>query len=429
MPATYCVGTRTLRRSVVNRSGHVTVWLILCLGVIITTVAMSMDGGRMLEERRRTQAAADAASLAAAIDLYENYSINIGKDPYQTAKNAALASAAGNGYSNDGSTSIVSVNIPPQSGDFANQAGYVEVMVQSNLASGFSTGLTGGQSPVRARAVACGKPKNIGVLLLASLGVGLSVSGQVNANFSGVPLTVNSTNLLAISLLGSAQVTADSISVSGGLSLLLGTLLNGSVSVGVTATADPLESIAAPSPADYSVQAAAAISLNGGSVTLQPGVYQGGIAISGQANVTMMPGVYIMQGGGFQVGGQANVAGNGVVIYNTSDSFGVAGQIQIGGTGAVTLSAPTTGTYRGITLFQDRSVTVAVSITGNGNLQLDGSIYASAAGLSLTANAAVGVDLFGSGYIANDLSIQGSGSLQLCLGTNRPKVPAISLVE
>ena len=37
------------------------VWLVLCLGVIIVIVALGTDGGRMLEERRRVQSAADAA--------------------------------------------------------------------------------------------------------------------------------------------------------------------------------------------------------------------------------------------------------------------------------------------------------------------------------------------------------------------------------
>ena len=40
--------------------------------MVVGVVALGMDGGRMMEERRRGQATADAAALAAAADLYAN---------------------------------------------------------------------------------------------------------------------------------------------------------------------------------------------------------------------------------------------------------------------------------------------------------------------------------------------------------------------
>jgi len=42
---------------------------------------------------------------------------------------------------------------------------------------------------------------------------------------------------------------------------------------------------------------------NGGDVTLSPGVYCGGISISGSQKVNFEPGVYIMDGGSFDVSG------------------------------------------------------------------------------------------------------------------------------
>src|SRR5438477_456133 len=97
-----------------RRRGSVAVWLVLSLAVIVGVVAIGFDGGRMMEERRRTRAAADAAALAAAADLYANYRLNQGADPGGTATTAALRAAADNGYANDGATSVVTVNIPPQ---------------------------------------------------------------------------------------------------------------------------------------------------------------------------------------------------------------------------------------------------------------------------------------------------------------------------
>ena len=153
-----------------RRRGAIVLWLLLALVAIIGTVAIGMDGGRMLEERRHAQAAADAAALAAAANLYSSYWTTFGQDPDGTAQAAALSSAAGNGYSNNGSNSIVTVHIPPQSGSFAGQAGYVEVIVESKLQAGFSSIFTQQGLPVQARAVAIGQPLKIGLRALRSSG-------------------------------------------------------------------------------------------------------------------------------------------------------------------------------------------------------------------------------------------------------------------
>src|SRR6516164_4614610 len=88
-----------------SRRAAVTVWLVLAMGVIVAIVALGMDGGRMMDERRHAQAAADAAALAAAADLYANYPSGQGADPAGTAQQAALSTAAVNGYANDGTRS------------------------------------------------------------------------------------------------------------------------------------------------------------------------------------------------------------------------------------------------------------------------------------------------------------------------------------
>src|SRR5437016_4623057 len=106
-----------------RRGGVVLPLLVVSLAVLLGIVALVMDGGRLLDERRHAQAAADAAALAAAADLYANYTSYQGTDPSGSAKAAALASALSNSFA----SGAVTVNIPPQSGTFAGQAGYVEI--------------------------------------------------------------------------------------------------------------------------------------------------------------------------------------------------------------------------------------------------------------------------------------------------------------
>src|ERR1051325_1629941 len=104
-----------------KRFGSVTVQVAACLVVLLSFTALTVDGGLLMDQRQRVQSAADAAAVAAAEDLYLNWQTYHGSDSAGTAKAAAQASAAANGFPNP------TVNIPPQSGPFAGQAGYAEV--------------------------------------------------------------------------------------------------------------------------------------------------------------------------------------------------------------------------------------------------------------------------------------------------------------
>ncbi|TIX34879.1 MAG: hypothetical protein E5V36_27830, partial [Mesorhizobium sp.] len=69
--------------------------------------------------------------------------------------------------------------------------------------------------------------------------------------------------------------------------------------------ADPFADLPAP-PATNPCQ-------NGNQSTLQPGTYCKGLSLSG--NVTLSPGIYVIEGGDFKASSNANISGEGVVIY------------------------------------------------------------------------------------------------------------------
>ncbi len=76
------------------------------------------------------------------------------------------------------------------------------------------------------------------------------------------------------------------------------------------------------------------------------------------ANVTLLPGTYIMAGGGFHVCGVSTLSAPNVLIYNTNDpthptGYGAVGQIILNTTGSVTLGPQTSGLYDGLLIFQD----------------------------------------------------------------------------
>ncbi len=114
-----------MRHPVPARKGNVAVFTAVCLTVLVGAAAFALDGGRLLHSRRAVQAAADAAALAASDGLFLNYQTYAGLDGDGTAKAAALARAAANGFNNDGTTNQVTVNIPPASGLHAGQANLV----------------------------------------------------------------------------------------------------------------------------------------------------------------------------------------------------------------------------------------------------------------------------------------------------------------
>ncbi|MGH7140150.1 MAG: DUF4214 domain-containing protein, partial [Pirellulales bacterium] len=117
-------------------------------------------------------------------------------------------------------------------------------------------------------------------------------------------------------------------------------------------------------------------------------------------------GLYYLQGGGLSVSGDGSVSGNGVVIYNAPQAG--KGAISITGQGIVTLAGPTNGTYQGIALFQDRSSKATLTVSGNGSLDLTGSLYAAAAKLNISGNGQANIS-DGAAVVVEDLNVSGNG--------------------
>src|SRR5437899_2844222 len=116
--------TRCGLRQRYRRRGAVLIIVAVMLAVILGVAALSVDAGNIYQERRKAQAAADAAADAAAVDLYTKYDANRGVDVDGQARATALEYATAHGYT-DGPDNTVNVNIPPLAGAYAGKAGYV----------------------------------------------------------------------------------------------------------------------------------------------------------------------------------------------------------------------------------------------------------------------------------------------------------------
>jgi hypothetical protein len=335
----------------------------------MSIVALALDGGVLMDQRRRAQATADAAALAAAVDLYQNYPTNGGVDPYGTAKQSALTTAAAMGYANDGDASAVTVNIPPQSGTLAGQEGYAEVLVLWNQRRSFSNIFSSGPIPVKARAVAAGRwvPFSDGLIVLHPTAQNaLNANGNGDIKVINACVVVDSNSSEAATTQGKAYVAVPNkpILVTGSFPGCSGAFL-GTMLTGQQPTPDPLAYLPAPDPAMMPIR-----SVNGGGtmITLEPGRYLGGLFFSGQTSVKMAPGIYYMDDGGFCFSGKGNLTAQGVMIYST-------GGLSITGQGSVILSPPTSGIYQGISYFQDRNCTATARIAGNRGMNITGTLY------------------------------------------------------
>jgi hypothetical protein len=391
-----------------KRRGVIAVIVAVCLIAILGIAALAIDGGMLVDDARTVQAATDAAALAAGTELYKSWAANKGADNDGKARASALLTAAANGFNNDGVTSTVTVNIPPATGIFAGKNGYAEVIITYSQARGFSAIFGSGKVPVQGRCVARGKKSgsDVGILALNSSASGaLTMTGSATVSVNG-KVVVNSNNGSAAVTSGSATLTATEFDVVGGSS---GSGFSADkTKYGAQPMSDPLADLAAPDKSGMTIQSTTTYKPAAGE-TLQPGVYVGGIDISSKPNVTMAPGTYYMQGGGFTMsGGGSSLTANGVMIYNGPDISGNTGKITVSGGGSVTMSPPTSGDYAGIAIFQDRSATSPITLSGGSDFQMTGTCYAPGAKFVISGGSGA---TMGSQYICDTLNLSGPSAL------------------
>jgi len=109
------------------------------------------------------------------------------------------------------------------------------------------------------------------------------------------------------------------------------------------------------------------------STSSTPGVLCfNGLRITTGATVTLLPGIYIIDGtNGLTVNAGATVTGSGVTFYLANDA-----QFILSGNATPNLSAPLSGLYNGILFYQDPGDQTSVEISGGGGGSFNGIFYA-----------------------------------------------------
>ncbi|WP_443747290.1 Tad domain-containing protein [Asticcacaulis solisilvae] len=130
------------------------------------------------------------------------------------------------------------------------------------------------------------------------------------------------------------------------------------------------------------------LNYNGATVALQPGVYCGWFNFNNSsATVTMAPGVYVIKGGGWNVNG-GTWTGSGVTIYYADTS-----KIQFNSGISANLSAPTSGTYKNILMYEAAGLSKTQFVLNDSvSNQLSGLIWLPSRQLTLNAKSGIQSD-------------------------------------
>ncbi|MGQ0571964.1 MAG: pilus assembly protein TadG-related protein [Armatimonadota bacterium] len=347
-----------------NQKGAAAAMFAIMLPVFIAGLGLAIDAGATFEQNRRMQTAADAAALAAAQEVRVQ---NTG-----SYESAALDGALSNGFERDSATGI-EVRNPPTTGAYKGDGEYVEVIVSQPQPLFFMNLFKDSPDTIRARAVAGMEPSDICLLVKnKTASSAFSATGNATLRLDDCGIMVNSSHSKAASSTGSAVVEASTINVVGGTN---GSNFEPDPYTGAEEMADPFENFVMP-PFGACTYTSKQIVMT--STTLSPGVYCGGIELRSQAKVTFLPGTYYLVGGGLNANAGASISGAGVTFVNTEKKPTYTyDRIWINGGAAITLSPPTSGTWKGILFYQDPKISSTKQnvFAGGAEMSLTGIVY------------------------------------------------------
>ncbi|MEE4239180.1 MAG: pilus assembly protein TadG-related protein [Anderseniella sp.] len=248
----------------------------------------------------------------------------------------------------------------------------------------------------------------------------LTLTGDAVLEANGCGAYSNSVSTTGLSSYKNSLLTASAICSAGGYGGSTSNF-NPAPLTDCPAMADPLAGRPAPAvgACDYTN-----MSVNSETRTLQPGVYCGGLLISGTSNVTFDAGTYIIKDGGFQVTHTATVTGTNVGFFLT----GSGTRFLFAGGSTVSLSAPTSGDMAGLLFFEDRLNPAGQNheIVSENARELVGTIYLPKGSFAVSSKKPVADQSAYTAIIANSIQLHKYPRLVLNTNYEQTNVPVPS---
>jgi hypothetical protein len=418
-----------------SESGQMVPLVAGALFVIMGLAAMVVDLGFLYATRRNMQTAADAAAVAGANALGQACGTNAGCNCDSQASCAAAGAdvATLNGYTSGSlpnASTTVTVGNPRTPPPNPINGIFVQASVSEAVPTFFMRAVGFPTVNVGATAIAGYSPTPLCMEALCGGSQTINLSGSASINAPNCAIEDESSNSDGLNLSGGATLTAGSIG-------LVSNTWTGNGGGGVTPTPqypvaavpDPLSSLVPPAPCSSSGGCTGApcnsltTSGHGYSVSstpsgpINPGVYCGGIAVSGNNTVlTLNPGTYILVGQNGNLVSSGSMVGNGVTFYDTYSSTASYNGIQLSGSSSTNLSAPSPGAsvgVPGVLFWQDKTAPNASSqtshISGSAGAVLQGDLYFPTSELDFSGGSST--DPEGATIIACTINVSGNAFL------------------
>jgi len=406
-----------------HRRGSIALFCAIAVLVLIGLVGLALDTAMVRTTAQELQRTADAAALAGAARFAVSGQVDYSA-VRQAAHDTALANSAANrrvvldlNAANDSEGDIVVGAWNPATSTFQpTDAGTGlpapdALRIRARFAAGSANPplhllfgpLFGvddsnvGKSAIARRAM---RSPTLVLVLDPSASRTLSLTGSASLSVLGGSITVNSSADCALRMTGPSMMIGSPIRIVGTACADNVSHLDGTVVEGVRPETDPL--VGLPDPGYDSSQPLPPIT---GSGTYNPGYYPGGISLSA-GTVTLNPGVYVIggQGGGhgISISGTSSLLGDGITLF-----FLPGAGFQVSGGTVVRMTAPSTGTFAGVSAFFSRSSSSGMTFTGTSLFDLQGTVYIPRGVLTLTGG---GSRSFGR-LIADQVTVTGGGSV------------------
>jgi Flp pilus assembly protein TadG len=346
-----------------DRSAQVAMIAALAAVPMVLAAGVAIDYSRAANARSDLQAAVDAAVLAGARDGSSAWATIAGKVFAASAKTADLAVVASS-FTQDASGNYVGAASGSVTTSFAN------LMAVSSL-----------PVAVSATAVVKTASDNICILLLSTSATpGLLLNSGATINAPNCQVHVKSTANPAATFNAGTTLATKKTCVAGATVIDNGGS-HSSLSKSCATASDPFAGTL-PTPAS-STCTQSNLNINGGSITLAPGVYCGWTNFNASPTVTLQSGVYVIKGGGWNFSG--TLTGSGVTFYFPDTSY-----IQFNGTVSLNLAAPTSGTYANLLMYEASGLAKSgFSMNATNGATLKGLMYLPSRQLTLNSGASV----------------------------------------
>lgn len=329
---------------------------ILILPVAIGLAALAVEGGLWYADRHELRAMADGGAMAAAWARYDE----------DDEEGAAFDAVDGLGF--DDESDGIEVNSPPLEGIYTGDDDAIEIVVRRFRPLTLSTMFLGGDSVeiVMRSVVRMGTRSAYCVLALSRTASGaVSFQGGPTVDLQGCGINANSIEDDALSMGGTATLTADWAQVVGGIELIgrARLITHEEPEEASPNRTDPFADLPEPPrPPDCP---------SGTVAVYTPCTFVGDKTLNSGSSVTLSPGVYYVDAGTFRVNGGASLLGDGVTLYLTNGA-----NMAINGGANVSLTAPDSGTHAGIAIMQDRDDSAGTSLfNGGSTMDIQGVVY------------------------------------------------------